>query len=106
VARTTNLLERPFGETQCRLKVAPSVSGERPVLKMLYAAGIRAANSWRGLRIGELERRQLERLQEQLTDKAKKETALALREFTPVRGLDPPAQLGPYGVGPAAVDPV
>ena len=58
--------------------VAPSVSGERPVLKMLYAAGIRASDSRRGLRIGELERRQLEPLQEQLTDKAKKETALAV----------------------------
>jgi transposase-like protein len=33
VARTTNLLERLFGKTRRRCKVAPSVSGERPVLK-------------------------------------------------------------------------
>ena len=86
VARTTNLLERLFGETRRRSKVAPSVSGERPVLKMLYAAAIRASDSWRGIRIGELERRQLERLQAQLNDKAKQEAAPAVNSpSTPQR---------------------
>jgi transposase-like protein len=86
VVRTTNLLERLFGETRRRSKVAPSVSGERPVLKMLYAAAIRASDSWRGIRIGELERRQLERLQAQLTEKAKQEHAPAVNSpSTPQR---------------------
>ena len=86
MARTTNLLERLFGETRRRSKVAPSVSGERPVLKMLYAAAIRASDFWRGIRIGELERRQLERLKMQLTEKAKKESAPAVNSpSTPQR---------------------
>ena len=79
VARTTNLLERLFGETRRRSKVASTVSGERPVLKMLYAAAIRASDSWRGIRITELERRQLERLQAQLIERAKQESAPAVK---------------------------
>ena len=78
VARTTNLLERLFGETRRRSKVAPTVAGERPVLKLLYAAAIRASDSWKGIRIGELERRQLERLQTQLNQHAKEESASAV----------------------------
>jgi len=52
--------------------------GERPVLKMLYAAAIRASDSCKGIRIGELERRQLERLQTQLNQHAKEESASAV----------------------------
>jgi transposase-like protein len=72
VVRTTNLLERLFGEERRRTKVAPTVTGERPVLKLMYASLIRASNSWRGIRITELERRQLERLRDELRNKAKK----------------------------------
>lgn len=79
VARTTNLLERLFGETRRRSKVASTISGERPVLKMLYAAAIRASDSWRGIRISELERRQLERLQTHLIERAKQESAPAVK---------------------------
>ena len=75
VVRTTNLLERLFEEGRRRSKVAPTVGGERPVLKMLYAAVIRASDSWRGIRITELERRQLERIQAQLADNAKQQNA-------------------------------
>lgn len=75
VARTTNLLERLFDEERRRTKVAPSVSGERPVLKLMYASVIRASNSWRGLRITELEWRQLERLREKLAAKVKEARA-------------------------------
>jgi transposase-like protein len=84
VVRTTNLLERLFGEERRRTKVAPSVSGERPVLKLMYASLIRASNSWRGLRITELERRQLERLREELAIKAKQAHApIAKTRSTP-----------------------
>ena len=46
--RTTNLLERLFGEERRRTKVIPHAFGERAVLKLMYAALIRAAECWRG----------------------------------------------------------
>jgi putative transposase len=67
VIRTTNLLERLFLEGRRRTKVVPHAFGERPVLKLLYAAVIRAADRWRGLAIGEFERRQLRAIREELT---------------------------------------
>jgi len=57
--RTTNLLERLFGEERRRTKVIPHAFGERAVLKLMYAALIRAAERWRGIRITEFEQRQL-----------------------------------------------
>jgi putative transposase len=57
--RTTNLLERLFGEERRRTKVIPHAFGERAVLKLMYAELIRAAERWRGLCMTEFERRQL-----------------------------------------------
>ena len=70
ITRTTNLLERLFEEGRRRGKVALTLFGERPVMKLMFAALIRAAERWKGLRIGELERQQLERLQAQLAERA------------------------------------
>jgi putative transposase len=56
--RTTNLLEWLFGEERRRTKVIPHAFGERAVLKLMYAALIRAAERWRGIRITEFELRQ------------------------------------------------
>jgi putative transposase len=56
--RTTNLLERLFGEERRRTKVIPHAFGERAVLKLMYAALIRAAERWRGIKISEFEQRQ------------------------------------------------
>jgi putative transposase len=53
--RTTNLLERLFGEQRRRTKVIPHAFGERAVLKLMYAALIRTAERWRGLRMTEFE---------------------------------------------------
>jgi len=50
---------RLFGEERRRTKVIPHAFGERAVLKLMYAALIRAAERWRGLRTTEFERRQL-----------------------------------------------
>ena len=53
--RTTNLLKRLF------VRRAPTVEdhsqrlGEKPVLKLMFSALIRAAEPWRGLRFTELE---------------------------------------------------
>jgi len=75
--RTTNLLERLFLEERRRTKVCPTVFGERPVLKMMYAATIRASDRWHGITVKELERAQLERLQGQLQVRHKKATTPA-----------------------------
>ena len=64
--RTTNLLERLFGEERWRTKVMPHAFGERAVLKLMYAALIRAAERWRGLRMTEFERRQLKAIREEI----------------------------------------
>jgi transposase-like protein len=63
--RTTNLLERLFGEERRRTKVIPHAFGERAVLKLMYAALIRAAERWRGIRITEFERRQLKAIRDE-----------------------------------------
>jgi hypothetical protein len=55
------LLERLFLEERRRTKIIPNAFGERPVLKLMYAAVIRAAERWRGIAVGEFEQRQLER---------------------------------------------
>jgi putative transposase len=58
-ARTTNLLERLFVEERRRLKIIPNGFGEKAVLKLMFAALIRAAERWRGLRFNEFELRQI-----------------------------------------------
>jgi putative transposase len=57
--RTTNLLERLFVEERRRLKIIPNGFGEKPVLKLMFGALIRAAEHWRGLRFTEFELRQI-----------------------------------------------
>ena len=66
VIRTTNLLERLFGEERRRTKIVPHAFGERPVLKLMYAAVIRAADRWRGLTVSEFEQRQLKAIRAEL----------------------------------------
>jgi transposase-like protein len=66
--RTTNLLERLFGEERRRLKIVPNAFGEKPVLKLMFASLIRAAESWRGLRVNEFELRQLDAVRKELNE--------------------------------------
>jgi len=40
-------------------KIIPNAFGERPVLKLMYPAVIRAAERWRGIAVGEFEQRHL-----------------------------------------------
>jgi putative transposase len=77
--RTTNLLERLFGEERRRTKVIPHAFGERAVLKLMYAALIRAAERWRGLRITEFEQRQLKAIRDELDRAHAERTAPAVR---------------------------
>ena len=44
----------------------PHAFGERPVLKLMYAAVIRAADRWRGITVGEFEQRQLRAIRDEL----------------------------------------
>jgi putative transposase len=75
--RTTNLLERLFGEERRRTKIIPHAFGERAVLKLMYAALIRAAERWRGIRITEFERRQLKAISEEIDKEFAARTAPA-----------------------------
>jgi putative transposase len=64
--RTTNLLERLFVEERRRLKIIPHAWGEKPVLKLMFGAMIRAAERWRAIKITDFERRQMAALREEL----------------------------------------
>ena len=44
----------------------PHAFGGRPVLKLMYAAVIRAADRWRGVTVGEFEQRQLRVVRDEL----------------------------------------
>jgi putative transposase len=66
VIRTTNLLERLFGEERRRTKIIANAFGERPVLKLMYAALIRATTQWRGITVTPFERKQSEVIREEL----------------------------------------
>lgn len=78
VIRTTNLLERLFGEERRRTKVIPHAFGERAVLKLMYAALIRASQTWRRVVISEFELRQIEDLKIDLDNEFKQRTAQAV----------------------------
>jgi transposase-like protein len=64
--RTTNLLERMFGEERRRTKVIPHAFGERAVMKLMFAALMRARQGWRNVIVTAFEARQIEQLREQL----------------------------------------
>jgi hypothetical protein len=75
VTPTTNLLERAFGEERRRTKIIPHAFGERAVLKLMYAALIRASETWRRVVISEFELKQLEQLREHLNKRHAERTA-------------------------------
>jgi putative transposase len=76
--RTTNLLERLFGEERRRTKVIPHAFGERAVLKLMYAALIRASHTWQRMVISEFELKQIEELREELNAAHRERTAPAV----------------------------
>ena len=60
------MLERLFGEERRRMKIVANAFGERAVLKLMYAALIRASDSWRGIQMKPLELKQLEAIRAEL----------------------------------------
>ncbi len=78
--RTTNLLERLFVEERRRAKIIPNFfHGERPVLKLMYAALIRGSERWRGIRFTPFESRQLDAIRTELDQEHEKRIAPAVR---------------------------
>lgn len=75
VIRTTNLLERLFREERRRTRAVSTFFGEKPVLKLMFAALIRAAERWNGIQINDIEREQLKRLQRRLVEQHRQDCA-------------------------------
>ncbi len=74
--RTTNLLERLFVEERRRLKIIPNAFGEKPVLKLMFGAMIRAADRWRAIRFTDFERRQLIAVRKELDQEYEAQAAI------------------------------
>ena len=66
VIRTTNLLERMFGEERRRTKVIPHTFGEKAVMKLMYAALMRTRQGWRKAIVTFFEIKQIETLRDHL----------------------------------------
>ena len=85
--RTTNLLERLFGEERRRTKVIPHAFSERAVLKLIYAALIRASQTWRRIVISEFELKQIDELRSELDREFKERTASTVQKCVPSENL-------------------
>ena len=68
--RTTNLLERLFGEGRRRSKVVPRFMSERSGLSLLFAVLVDASAGWHGVKITPASGRQLEALRPEPSVKA------------------------------------
>ncbi len=64
--RTTNLLERSFGEEKRRSKVIPRFFDEKSCLKLAFATLIRVSEKWQRLGINAFEKGQLRKLRQEL----------------------------------------
>lgn len=67
--RTTNLLERLFGENRRRTKVIPHFFQEGAAMKLIYATLVAASQKWRGVEITTVMYRELTTLREELLPK-------------------------------------
>jgi putative transposase len=83
--RTTNLLERLFEEENRRTKVMPHAFGERAMLKVMFAATIRASQQWRKISMTVFERQQLQAIREELNEEFKQRHQPATRKSSPSR---------------------
>jgi len=60
--RTTNLIERTFGESRRRTKVIPRFPTERSCLALVFASLLTASQQWRGIQMTPRALRQLDAL--------------------------------------------
>jgi len=82
---TTNLLERLLEEERRRTQVMPHAFGERPLVKVMYAAAIRASEKWRRIRMTSFERRQLQAIREELDKEFQDRMKLSVEPSKPAR---------------------
>jgi transposase-like protein len=66
LVRSTNLLERTFEEGRRRTKVIPRFFAEKPCLKLVFAALIRASENWARVKFSLTELEQLDTLRRTL----------------------------------------
>ena len=64
-------------EERRRLKIIPNAWGEKPVLKLMFAAMTRAAERWRAIKVTDFERRQMAAISEELDQEYEAQTGLA-----------------------------
>jgi transposase-like protein len=75
--RTTNLLERPFGEGRRRTTVIPPFPPGRAGLKLVYATLLTASKTWRGVRMTSQILREIDRVRAELGARENRHGALA-----------------------------
>ena len=105
-----------------RLKIIPNGFGEKPVLKLMFGALVRAAERWRGLRFTEFELRQIAAVRKDLdtvggiafppvfaarpdSPTARRAEAIAPPDNRPGGCCEPPASLGKHIANPIGFMP-
>jgi putative transposase len=71
--RTTNLLERLFGENRRRVKVIPHFFAERAGMKLVYATMLAASRRWHGVQMNPLLNRAIDPLWKEVFGRTKEE---------------------------------
>ena len=66
------------------MKIIPNTFGEKPVLKLMFGAMIRAAERWRAIKLTDFERRQMASLRKELDQEYEAQSGLAKQ---PSKGL-------------------
>ena len=75
--RTSNLLERTFGEHKRRTKVIPHFFTEEAAMKLSFAVLLAVANKWRGVRMDVFAARKVEELRNELLPQGTSEESAA-----------------------------
>jgi putative transposase len=75
--RTSNLLERSFGETKRRTKVIPHFFSEKAAIKLSYATLLAVAGKWRGITMDAFTTRRLEELKREVLPEEGTESSAA-----------------------------
>jgi transposase-like protein len=72
--RTTNMLERLFGENRRRVKVIPHFLAEKAGLKLVYAAMLAASKKWRGVKMNPFIEKEIDALWEAVFGQSREAT--------------------------------
>ena len=75
--RTTNLLERLFGEAKRRSKVIPRFPTESSCMTLMYATMIDASKKWRGVKIDPIINKRIDELWKNLFGEVREQTGAA-----------------------------